>query len=100
MTINSLIEKMSLLHPDDIPTSIKYRWLSELDNKKYLYPEDGETELEIKSPHDNIYELYIVAMSDFFSGDLEKYQESAQKFRIEYEKLMSSVIFEIKEVVN
>ena len=92
MTINSIINKVSLYHPDDIPSSIKYRWLGELDKKKYSYPEDGERELSIKAPHENIYELYLVAMSDFFKCDLRAYEISAQKFRIEYEKLMSNFI--------
>lgn len=92
MTINAVIKKVNLYHPSDISTSIKYRWLGELDRKKYLYPEDGETELLIKAPHENIYELYLVAMIDFFKYDLRAYEISAQKFRIEYEKMMSSLI--------
>ena len=91
-TINSIIKKVNSYHPDDIPESIKYRWLGELDKKKYSYPEDRETELSIKPPHDNIYELYIVAISDFFSGNLKEYAESAQNFQIEYEKLMSDLL--------
>lgn len=92
MTINTIIEKVNLYHPDDIPASIKYRWLGEIDKKKYTYPSDGNTELSIKSPNENIYELYLVAMSDFFSGDLRKYEVSAREFQVEYEKLMSSLI--------
>ena len=92
-TVNSVIEKVNSYHPDDISTSIKYRWLGELDNKKYSCPEDGETELVIKSPYDKIYELYIVAMSDFFSCNMRSYEISAGNFQIEYEKLKSGVIF-------
>ena len=92
MTINAIIEKVNLYHPSDISASIKYRWIGQLDKKKYLYPEDGETELLIKAPHENIYELYLVAMIDFFECDLKAYEISAQKFQIEYEKLMSDLI--------
>ena len=96
MTLNSAIEKSIKLHPDSIPDSIKCRWLSELDGKivretmhrndfvPYRFPDDGERELAVSEPYDNIYELYIIAMSNFFSGEMENYSSSAVLFQQAY----------------
>lgn len=81
-TIREVLEKVSSL--DTFSESIKCRWLGELDKRQYHYPEDADTEL--LSPNTAVYEKYLVAMSDFFSGDLEKYGESAREFYLEYGK--------------
>ena len=95
-SVNSVIEKAAMLHPDTFPDSIKCRWLSELDGKimretmlrndfkAYSYPEDGETTLLVKAPYDNIYELYLVAMSSFFSGEMATYSSAAILFEQAY----------------
>lgn len=82
-TIKEIIEntKVSL----EVPNSIKYRWLAELDTKQYRYPEDADTELA--TPNTKLYELYLIAMSDFWSGDLASYQESAREFLKEYGRM-------------
>ena len=86
MTIKEVIEKVNL--PEDIPDSIKYRWVGELDKKVYEFPEDADTEL--KYPFD-LYEKYLIALNDFFSGDLDAYVDSAREFEkayYDYERLM------------
>lgn len=95
-TINQAIEQAMQLRPDAITDSIKCRWLSELDGKimretmhkdtfeGYTFPKDGDKELLVKSPYDNIYELYIIAMSDFFSGEMASYASSAALFEEAY----------------
>ena len=96
MTVNGIIEQTFKLHPDTFSDAIKCRWLSELDGKimretmfrndftEYRFPEDGEKELLVKAPYDNIYELYLIAMSDFFSGELGNYSASASLFEQAY----------------
>ena len=103
-TVNSVIEQVSKLHPDVIPDSIKCRWLSELDGKimretmldnnfiPYSFPEDGERELIVKAPYDNIYELYIIAMSDFFSGEMANYSASAVLFEQAYSEFRKNYL--------
>lgn len=104
MTVNSVIEHTLKLHPDTIPDSIKCRWLSELDGKiaretmhkddfvPYKFPEDGERELAVKEPYDNIYELYLIAMSDFFSGELANYSASAVMFEEAYSEFRKNYL--------
>ena len=103
-TINEVIQQAMELHPDTITDSIKCRWLSELDGKivretmqkdtfkGYSFPKDGDKELMVKSPYDNIYELYIIAMSDFFSGELASYASSAVLFETAYSEFRKNYI--------
>lgn len=104
MTINMAIEQSLKLHPDTIPDSIKCRWLSELDGKimretmhqdtfiPYKFPQDGEKELVVGTPYDNLYELYIIAMSDFFSGEMANYSASAVLFEQAYAEFRKDYI--------
>lgn len=104
MTINFVIEHVAKLHPDTVPDSIKCRWLSELDGKimketmhkddfiPYRFPDDGERELVVKEPYDNLYELYLIAMSDFFSGELANYSSSAVLFEEAYSEFRKSYL--------
>ena len=84
--------------PENISPKIICMWLSKLDEKlsqelmynnefiPYQFPEDAKKELVVKSPHDNIYELYIYAMIDFFYGELAEYSSSAVLFEEAYAK--------------
>lgn len=104
MTVNSAIEQALTLHPDTIPDSIKCRWLSELDGKitretmhrsdftPYKFPDDGDRELAVSAPYDNLYELYIIAMSDFFSGEMANYSSSAVLFQQAYSEFRKNYI--------
>ena len=67
---------------EDIPEAVKYRWLGELDKRKYSYPEDADTELKLRSAE--VYALYLEAMDTFFSGDLAEYGAKAILFERAY----------------
>lgn len=104
MTINKAIEIASRIRPDTFSDSQKASWISELDGKialetmhradfiPYEFPDDGEKELLVKAPYDNIYELYIIAMSDFFSGETGAYSGSAAMFMRAYEEFRKNYI--------
>lgn len=103
-TINQTIEKAMKIHPDAIDDCTKSRWISELDGKisretmhknnfeGYSFPEDGDRELLVKHPYDNIYELYLIAMSDFFSGELASYSASAILFEQAYSEFRKNYL--------
>lgn len=80
-TIKEVINRVEL--SGNIAVSIKYRWLGELDGKNYKYPDDADTELVFKTP-DNLYDLYLKAMNDFFTGDMVNYSASAILFEQAY----------------
>lgn len=78
-TIKEVLNRVKI--PGTISDSIKVRWLGELDKIKYRYPEDADTELKYSFA---IYEKYLIAMNDFFSGDMTAYEESATQFYITF----------------
>lgn len=104
MTINKAIEKAIKIHPDTFTDEQKCGWISELDGKialetmhksdfkGYEFPRDGENELLVKAPYDNIYELYIIAMGDFHSGETASYASSASMFMRSYEEFRKNYI--------
>lgn len=104
MTINKAIANAALLHPDAFQDTLKAGWISELDGKiaketmhiddfiGYEFPRDGDSELLVQAPYDGIYELYIIAMSDFFSGELSNYSVSAILFDRAYDEFKKAYI--------
>ena len=104
MTINKAIEKASRLHPDALDDDVKAGWISELDGKialetmhksdfkPYAFPNDAEAELLVRAPYDTIYELYIIAMSDFTGGEIGSYAASAAMFNKAYEEFRKQYI--------
>ena len=77
--MNSVIGELEEVKPNVIPDEIKYKWLATLDGrisievfgekeaKTYTLPDDADTELLVKAPHDDIYVLYCSAMVDFYN---------------------------------
>ena len=104
MTINKAILRAMNIHPDAFADEQKSAWISELDGKialetmhlskfeEYEFPQDAEKELLVKSPYDNIYELYIIAMGDFHSGETASYASSASMFMRAYEEFRKNYI--------
>ena len=69
---------------EGLSEAIKYRWLGELDKKKYSYPEDADTELKLKNAE--VYVTYLEAMDTFLSGDMVEYSVKAELFQMAYEE--------------
>ena len=104
MTVNIAIANAAELYPDTFSDMQKARWISELDGKisretlhkndfePYDFPKDGNRELLVKAPYDNIYELYIIAMSQFHSGELASYGATAAVFGRAYEEFRKNYI--------
>ena len=99
MTINQLINDETISQKiKDASISPVYitMWINdfELQNayslKKSIYtrlhyPEDKDKQLFLPEEYTNIYILYLSALIDFFSGDLDKYNDSGMKFRDAYD---------------
>ena len=104
MTINKAIANAAELYPDSISDEIKARWLSELDGKisretmhkndfiPYEFPKDGDKSLLAAPPYDNIYELYIIAMSQFHNCELASYGATAAIFGRSFEEFRKNYI--------
>ena len=47
---------------------------------------DGNTELLIQSPYEDVYIYYISAMSDYYNGEYDKYESDSLMFADLFEK--------------
>lgn len=53
------------------------------------FPEDGDRQLLVGLPYDNLYDLYVMAQADFYNRESENYNNSALAFNTaldEYKK--------------
>lgn len=92
MTINSVIESIDRLKPNGYTDADKYGWISAVDGilsvevlgesqpVSYRCPEDGDKELILPAPFDDLYGLYLGAMIDFYNQEYTHYNNSAMLF--------------------
>ena len=83
MTVNEAINKADALRMNTIDEEQKAKWVNEVDcdiaemmgvkAPKIVWPEE-DAELLMKSPHDNIYFLYLVAMYDYYNQETALYE--------------------------
>ena len=97
MKINEAIMEADDMRPNVYDEETKVKWLENLDGKisqevmqnktvpDYEYSRDGETELLVSKPHDDIYPLYLVAMIDYNNGDTDFAVNSMNLFNQRYE---------------
>lgn len=96
MKIKTIIDRVDALRPNTFEESDKVRWLAELDGRiamevmlmapeevamlDYQCPEDMQTELLLRLPHDRVYEHWLMAQIDYANGEYGKYDNSMQMF--------------------
>lgn len=98
MTINEAISRVDELKPNTASRTDKIRWLSQIDSMvkeeiimtHYPYPQEcdtayndetpGDTELLVKSPYDDIYVKWLEAQIDYYSGEVNRYNNSIVMF--------------------
>ena len=88
MTLKKTIKNADLLRPNVFSSELKAEWVYRLEDKVRMiigveppernYPED--TELLCPLPYDNVYELYIVAMIDYYHGESDTYTNDMTMF--------------------
>lgn len=100
MTINLAIAKIDAIKINAYDDPTKASWISELDGKillevhkaesaddaKYVYPTDGDENLLVPFPYDNIYELYLGAMIDFNNKEFGNYNNSMTMFNTAFDE--------------
>ena len=96
MTPNKVIEKVDGRRPNAYDEEIKLGWISNLDGMvkrlvmqedeitPYSYPEDMDKELVIPFPFDDLYELYIESMIDYYNREYGNYNNSAMMFEAQF----------------
>ena len=98
MTINQLINDETIsqkIQETSISPVTITMWINDLESQiaelfnkpftKLYYPEDKDKTLLLPTIRMDIYILYVSAMIDFFSGDMEEYNKSAMEFKMAYD---------------
>ena len=101
MTPKKVIEFVDKVKPNAYGEEEKFRWMSEVDGMvrrlvmqeegavAYCYPDDGDCDLLVPYPFDDIYALYVQAKIDFYNKDYNDYNNAAAAFQerfTEYKK--------------
>ena len=96
MTPNKVIEKVDGRRPNAYDEETKLGWISNLDGMvkrliiqedeitPYSYPEDMDKELVVPFPFDDLYELYIESMIDYYNREYGNYNNSAMMFEAQF----------------
>lgn len=84
MTINGAIRLADGLRPNGISAEVKCGWMTEVDGTLavetmgvdapiYAFPQDGDKQLLMLPPYDNLYALYLCAMIDHYQQETTLY---------------------------
>lgn len=95
MKARTAIDKFDTLFRNDIPFAVKIDWLKALDHKIYVeiisthegapdsysgIDEDGDNDLFVEAPYDDIYVAYLRCKLDETNGETARYINSSQTF--------------------
>ena len=97
MTYRKAIANANNLRPNALRNDQKYAWIAELEGKlsdhlgldipENPFPEDGE--LLMPFPYDNIYEMYLVSMIDYYAQETGLYANDSQMFNAKWDEALS-----------
>ena len=99
-TMNKVIENVDRVKPNTFDVRDKYKWLKDLEgriicevmggeNYDCSIPEDADAELTVKAPYEEIYELHLMAMIDFFNREYDSYNNTLLRYRDLYDKFVA-----------
>ena len=92
MTANKVIELVDSIRPNPYSEELKFSWINNLEElvqklvvmspeiNTMAYPDDMDKELMITAPFDNLYQLYLETMIDFYNREYGNYNNSALMF--------------------
>ena len=100
MTIRQAIERVDEIKPNAFSDKTKVEWLSALEGRlaadvflmavaeirllEYKHPDDMDTELLVKYPHDDIYTYWLQARIDEANGEYNKFMNTAELYNEAY----------------
>lgn len=103
-TIKEIIERVDENKPNAFSTKTKMAWLATLEGKiaadvllmniveirqlQYKYPDDLESEPLVSFPHEDIYDLWLIARIDYENGEYSKYQNSMALYNEAFENFV------------
>ena len=106
MTANKAIEIVDSLRPNAYSEEQKFKWINKIEGmvqhlviqadhiEEYSYPEDMDRELLVPAPYDDVYELYLGAMIDYYNREYGNYNNSVMMFESQFDKYKKAYIRE------
>jgi len=104
MTIKEAIKKANEIKPNAFTRSVKFDWIKafegkvaldvflmtidQVDELRYTYPDDLDTELMIRDPHDDLYVLWLMVKIDEANGEYTKQNNTTQSFDWQYKNFV------------
>ncbi len=100
-TINKVIERVARTKPNALAEQDQVRYLIELDRRIYeeiirgdepervgprRFPEDGDMELVVGEPYDNLYDHYLTAMIEYWMREYDAYNNTTALFMQAYDE--------------
>lgn len=90
-TMNTVIEYVDRMRPNVFTDEDKYRWLATLEGMlarevrgeevpQLDLPRDGDEELAVGAPYEELYPLYAMAMVDFYNREYDQYNNTMAMF--------------------
>ncbi len=102
MNINKIISYTDEVKPNAISDEMKFAWVGALDSRinreifknreelVYNSGADGETELLVKPPFDDIYFYYVSAMIDFSNNEIGSYTNNMLLYNEKYDEFLKT----------
>ena len=106
MTPNKVIERVDGKRPNAYDEETKLDWISKFDGTvkklvmqedeavQYSYPEDMDKELLVSAPFEDLYELYVESMIDYYNREYGNYNNSAMMFESQFTEYKKAYIRE------
>ena len=100
MKIQAVIDYLNDIKPNAFTNDTLVMWLNECEGHiqtevlcidvddviTYSYERDKNKELLVKAPHDKLYGMYLIAMTDFAYGEYSKYANTLQMYNAALEE--------------
>lgn len=87
------IAEIEALYKSEEITEEKYKELID-KTKPYAYPDDMDRELLVGAPFDNVYQLYLEAMIDYYNKEYGNYNNSVMMFESRFSDYKKAYIRE------
>lgn len=104
MTINKLITLSDEVKPNILSDELKFGWISTLDSMinrdvfrkddviEYKIGEEGDRELLVYPPYDDMYQYYMFAMIDYANNETSDYSNDMMMFNSRYDSFAKDYI--------
>lgn len=100
-SVNKVIERVKRMKPNTLEDQDLARYLMELDGRIYKeitsadhpdvtppakWPEEGDKQLLVAEPYDNLYDHYLTAMIEYWMREYGNYNNTVALFQQAYDE--------------